>query len=114
MGFSIYPHTKMDEHRMVHVLREYGLDRMIVNSAADWGRSDPLKVARTAQAMGAAGFSREEIDKVVWQNPVAFFGQSGRLEVDPPLALTGGVGGTGTAPASYEGNVITRGEPVEA
>jgi predicted metal-dependent TIM-barrel fold hydrolase len=108
MGFSIYPHTKMDEHRMVHVLREFGLERMIVNSAADWGRSDPLKVARTAQAMGAAGFSREEIDKVVWQNPVEFFSQSGRLEVDPPLAVTGGRG-----PASFAGNVITRGEPAE-
>jgi uncharacterized protein len=110
MGFSIYPHTKMDEHRMVHVLREYGLDRMIVNSAADWGRSDPLKVARTARAMAEAGFTADEIDKVVWRNPVAFFSQSGRLEVDPPLAVAGAAG----APSSYAGNVIARGEPVDA
>jgi predicted metal-dependent TIM-barrel fold hydrolase len=113
MGFSIYPHTKMDEHRMVHVLREYGLDRMIVNSAADWGRSDPLKVARTARAMAEAGFTADEVDKVVWRNPVAFFSQSGRLEVDPPLAVAGAAGSAG-APSSYEGNVIARGEPVEA
>jgi predicted metal-dependent TIM-barrel fold hydrolase len=103
MGFSIYPHTKMDETRMVRILREFGLERMVVNSAADWGRSDPLEVARTAQAMAADGFGPEEIDTVVWQNPVAFFAQSGRLELDPPAADPSG---------SFAGNVITRGEPV--
>jgi predicted metal-dependent TIM-barrel fold hydrolase len=102
MGFSIYPHTKMDEHRMVRILREHGLERMVVNSAADWGRSDPLKVARTAEAMAADGYSPDEIDTVVWQNPVAFYGQSGRLELD---ALPGEL------PATFEGNAITRGAP---
>jgi uncharacterized protein len=37
MAFSIYPHTKMDEYRMVRILREHGTERMLVNSAADWG-----------------------------------------------------------------------------
>jgi predicted metal-dependent TIM-barrel fold hydrolase len=103
MGFSIYPHTKMDEHRMVRILRQFGLDRMVVNSAADWGRSDPLKVAKTAHAMAADGYSDEDIDKVVWQNPVAFFAQSGRLELDAAAPEPA---------ASFAGNVITRGEPV--
>ena len=80
MGFSIYPDTKMDEGRMVEVLRRYGLDRMIINSACDWGRSDPLKVARTGQAMRRAGFSDADVDKLVWDNPIDFFAQSGRLE----------------------------------
>jgi hypothetical protein len=38
----------------------------------------------------------------VWQNPVAFFAQSGRLDlgpVEPDLS------------ASFAGNVITRGQP---
>jgi uncharacterized protein len=104
MGFSIYPHTKMDEHRMVRILREFGLERMVVNSAADWGRSDPLKVARTAEAMAADGYSPDEIDTVVWQNPVAFYAQSGRLELDAP---------EGDQPGSFEGNVITRGQPAD-
>jgi uncharacterized protein len=102
MGFSIYPHTKMDEHRMVQILRDHGLERMVVNSAADWGRSDPLKVAKTAAAMAEAGFGPDEIDRVVWQNPVAFYAQSGRLELDPPEADPAG---------SYAGNVVARGEP---
>jgi predicted metal-dependent TIM-barrel fold hydrolase len=82
LGFSIYPDTKMDEYRMVRILREYGLDRMVLNSAADWGRSDPLKVAKTADAMAAAGFTEAQIDTVVWENPVAFYQRSGRLVVD--------------------------------
>ncbi|MBT0767583.1 TatD family hydrolase [Kineosporia sp. J2-2] len=81
-GFSIYPDTKMDERRMVLLAHELGTSRLIVNSAADWGRSDPLKVARTAEAMLAGGFASAEVEKVVWDNPVGFFGQSGRLELD--------------------------------
>jgi hypothetical protein len=100
MGFSIYPDTKMDEARMVRILSEFGTERMIINSAADWGRSDPLKVFRTVEAMVAAGFSDDDVDRVVWRNPVEFFGQSGRLlldEVEPDTAAT------------FEGNSILRG-----
>ncbi|CAL9508572.1 hypothetical protein SUDANB95_03560 [Actinosynnema sp. ALI-1.44] len=82
MGFSIYPDTKMDEARMVALLKEYGPDRVLVNSAADWGRSDPLKTYKTGLAMLAAGFTDADVDKVLWRNPVEFFGQSGRLLLD--------------------------------
>ncbi|KAE8763771.1 TatD family hydrolase [Georgenia thermotolerans] len=102
MGFSIYPDTKMDEDRMVRILGERGLDRVLVNSAADWGRSDPLKTAKTGTAMLAAGFTDADVDTVLWQNPVAFYGQSGRLLIDD----------AGPAGATFEGNSILRGEPV--
>ena len=46
-GHSIYPHTKMDEARMVALVKRYGSERILVNSAADWGVSDPLKVPKT-------------------------------------------------------------------
>ncbi|MEK8173155.1 TatD family hydrolase [Streptomyces sp. M19] len=85
MGFSIYPRTKMDERRMVEVLRAYGTERVLVNSAADWGRSDPLKTRRVADAMLAAGFGADDVDLVLWRNPVAFYGLSGRLDLDPDL-----------------------------
>lgn len=99
VAFSIYPDTKMDEHRMVRILQQYGLDRMIINSAADWGRSDPLKVAKTAAAMLAAGFSADDVDRLVWRNPVEFFAQSGRLLAGDVAPDTG----------EYAGNVIRRG-----
>jgi uncharacterized protein len=101
MGFSIYPDTKMDEHRMVAILSEYGLDRMIVNSAADWGRSDPLKTAKTAWAMLDSGFTDDDVDRVLWRNPVAFYGQSGRLLLDDIDAEPA---------ATFEGNSVLRGQ----
>ena len=80
-GHSIYPHTKMDEPRMVALVKQYGAERVLVNSAADWGVSDPLKVPKTVVAMRAAGISDRDIETIVWRNPVAFFAQSGRLDL---------------------------------
>jgi predicted metal-dependent TIM-barrel fold hydrolase len=102
MGFSIYPDTKMDERRMVAILREYGTDRMVVNSAADWGRSDPLKTYKTGLAMLDAGFSESDVDKVLWQNPVAFYGQSDRLVLDE-------LPGFAPSPETFAGNSVLRG-----
>jgi hypothetical protein len=81
-GHSIYPNTKMSESRMVKLLQEYGTEKMVVNSAADWGVSDPLKVPKTAQAMLDAGFSQADVEKVTFNNPINFFAQSGRISID--------------------------------
>jgi uncharacterized protein len=98
MGFSIYPETKMSPPRMVEILRGHGLERTLVNSAADWGRSDPLLTRVTADAMLAAGFTDDDVDRVLWRNPVEFYGQSGRLTLDET-----------TSDATFEGNSILRG-----
>ncbi|MFG2196109.1 TatD family hydrolase [Streptomyces sp. NPDC048639] len=98
LGFSIYPDTKMDEDRMVEVLRLHGTDRVLVNSAADWGRSDPLKTRRVGEAMLAGGFTEDDVDKVLWRNPVAFFGISGRLNLSVEETAS-----------SHQGNSILRG-----
>ncbi|MFD5701618.1 TatD family hydrolase [Streptomyces lasiicapitis] len=82
LGFSVYPDTKMDEDRMVAILRTHGLDKVLVNSAADWGKSDPLKTRKVGDAMLDAGFSDDDVDQVLWRNPVAFYGLSGRLALD--------------------------------
>ncbi|GAB3860533.1 TatD family hydrolase [Micromonospora andamanensis] len=81
LGFSIYPDTKMSPPRMVELLKAYGTDRMLVNSAADWGRSDPLLTRATGEAMLLAGFTDDDVDRVLWRNPVEFYGQSGRLDL---------------------------------
>jgi hypothetical protein len=78
-GHSIYPKTKMDEARMVTLVKQYGAERIIVNSAADWGVSDPLKVPKTAQALRESGVSEAAITTIVWNNPLRFFSQSGRV-----------------------------------
>ncbi len=102
MGFSIYPDTKMDESRMVAILKEYGTERMIVNSAADWGRSDPLKTYKTGLAMLEAGFTDADVDKVLWQNPVEFYGQSDRLVLDE-------LPGFSPSAETFAGNSVLRG-----
>lgn len=107
VGFSIYPNTKMDEDRMVRILQEQGTDRIILNSACDWGQSDPLKVRKTADAMLAAGFTEDDVDKVVWRNPVAFFSQSGRLELDEETTAA-------DPTATYAGNSLLRGGHAKA
>ncbi|MGB7997259.1 MAG: hypothetical protein WCF45_14170, partial [Photobacterium halotolerans] len=89
-GHSIYPNTKMSEHRMVALLKEYGLEKMVVNSAADWGCSDPLKVPKTGAAMRQAGYSDADITKVLFDNPIDFFAQSGRIskeDVSVPISV---------------------------
>jgi predicted metal-dependent TIM-barrel fold hydrolase len=80
-GHSIYPNTKMDEQRMVTLVKKYGPERIIVNSAADWGVSDPLKVPKTLAAMTEAGVSEADVELVFWRNPVRFFAQSGRMDL---------------------------------
>jgi predicted metal-dependent TIM-barrel fold hydrolase len=98
LGFSVYPDTKMDEDRMVGILRAYGPEKVLVNSAADWGKSDPLKTRKVADAMLAGGFTEDDVDQVLWRNPVAFYGLSRRLVLEP------------TEPGNlHEGNSILRG-----
>ncbi|NUP00514.1 MAG: hydrolase TatD [Nonomuraea sp.] len=101
MGFSIYPETKMSPPRMVEILRQYGLERTLVNSAADWGVSDPLLTLETGRAMLAAGFTDDDVDRVLWRNPVEFYSQSGRLD------LTGT--GADAAQPTFAGSSIKRG-----
>lgn len=98
-GHSIYPNSKMDEPRMASLVQQYGSERVLINSAADWGISDPLKVATTVAEMRARGIAEEVIATVAWDNPVAFFSQSGRLDLEAGDA-------TGNA---FAGNTVRRG-----
>jgi uncharacterized protein len=104
-GHSIYPFTKMDEERMVALVKRHGPERIIVNSAADWGVSDPLKVPKTEAAMRKAGIPEADIELVLWRNPVRFFAQSGRLDlVDEPEAAKV------DQRQLWEGNSVLRGQ----
>lgn len=104
-GFSIYPLTKMDPNRMTKIVLEYGVERMVINSAADWGVSDPLMVPRTVMKLQQARVADEQIETLVWKNPVAFFAQSGRLDEDAlawPAAAN--------LRETFDGNAVLRGQ----
>ena len=78
-AFTIYPFTKMGNERMVEIVKQYGAERIMVNSAADWGISDPLAVPKTAALMLLRGISRADIEMVTYRNAITAFGKSGQI-----------------------------------
>jgi predicted metal-dependent TIM-barrel fold hydrolase len=78
-AFTIYPFTKMGNERMVEILKQYGPERLMINSAADWGISDPLAVPKSAALMKQRGISQEAIELVSYRNAITAFGQSGQI-----------------------------------
>jgi predicted metal-dependent TIM-barrel fold hydrolase len=85
-AFTIYPHTKMGSERMVEIVRKYGPERIIVDSSADWGISDPLSVPKTAALMLQRGIDPAWVEKVTWQNALDAYAQSGQIDVPALLA----------------------------
>ena len=79
-AFTIYPHTKMGNERMTEIVRQYGHERIMINSAADWGISDPLAVPKTAALMLERGIAEESVRMVSYTNALAAFGQSGQMQ----------------------------------
>ena len=79
-GFTIYPHTKMGNARMVEIVRQYGSDRIIVDSSADWGISDPLAVPKTAQLMLERGIPETHVRAVCYENALSAYSQSGQMK----------------------------------
>jgi uncharacterized protein len=79
-AFTIYPNTKMGNARMVEVVRQYGCDRIIVDSSADWGVSDPLAVPKTAMLMLERGIPEAHVRAVCYENALAAYSQSGQMK----------------------------------
>lgn len=78
-AFTIYPYTKMGNARMVEIVRRYGSERIIVDSSADWGISDPLAVPKTAQLMRDRGIPAEQVRAVCYENALKAYSQSGQM-----------------------------------
>jgi hypothetical protein len=78
-GHTVYPVTKLSPERMANIIEDNGYERMMINSAADWGPSDPLMVKYTVEELRGRGASERDLEKLVWDNPWNFFSKSGRL-----------------------------------
>ena len=85
-AFTIYPHTKMGSQRMVEIVKQYGSDRIIIDSSADWGVSDPLSVPRTAKLMLEQGVDEATVEKTTWQNALDAYAQSDQIDVEALLS----------------------------
>jgi predicted metal-dependent TIM-barrel fold hydrolase len=103
-AFSIYPNTKMGSERMATLVKSYGPERLIVDSACDWGVSDPLAVVRTARLMAEHGIAAEAIHQVVYANALAVYGLNTEMREEHWLAPSAIDQRT-----LYEGNSVLRG-----
>ena len=75
-GITLYPESKTTPPRAIDMFEVYGGQRVWLNSACDWGRSDPLAVPKTAIEMRRRGHNDETIDRLVFQNPIRFLSQN--------------------------------------
>ncbi|SEN56833.1 hypothetical protein SAMN05216436_11846 [bacterium A37T11] len=103
-AFTIYPFTKMGNERMVEIVKQYGSERIMVNSAADWGISDPLAVPKTAALMLASDISKAQVETVTYHNAITAFGQSGQIDTTD-FEKTSQVDQS----LKFEGNTVLRG-----
>lgn len=103
-GFTIYPFTKMGNERMVEIVKTYGAENIMVNSAADWGISDPLAVPKTAALMLQKGIDRASVEKVTYGNAIEAFKVANHIDLE---SLNETLHADPTA--KFEGNTILRG-----
>lgn len=79
-GFTLYPNTKMGSERMVEIVRQYGSRRILIDSSADWGVSDPLAVPKTARLMLERGIPLADVQATCYDNALAAYAQSGQID----------------------------------
>ncbi len=80
-GMTLYPESKCSPARAIDMVEMYGNERIWMNSACDWGVSDPLAVPKTALEMRRRGHSAETIDKLIYRNPAVFLGQCPKFKL---------------------------------
>lgn len=83
-GMTLYPVSKCTPARAADIVELYGPERLLVNSAGDWGPSKPTAVPDFILEMRRRGHSEGLIRRVVYENPVAFFSQSRGFVFSPP------------------------------
>lgn len=80
VGMTLYPVTKCTPQRAADMVEMFGTECTCVNSAGDWGPSDPLAVPEFMLEMRRRGHSEADIRRVVYENPIGFFSQCKRFQ----------------------------------
>lgn len=88
VGMTLYPITKCTPARAADMIETHGAERVMVNSAGDWGHSDPLAVPEFIFEMRSRGHDEELIRKVVFDNPLTYFSQCRRFRPESILRET--------------------------
>jgi len=100
-GMTLYPTTKCTPARACDIIETVGTERIMANSAGDWGKSDPLAIPELIQEMKRRGHREADIKKVVYDNPLAFWRQANNWKEFAPEPSVNGVATPQPAKAGY-------------
>ena len=75
-GMTLYPETKCTSQRAADIIEMYGTERLWMNSACDWGISDPLAVPKARLELKRRGHTEAVIKRLTYDNPHTFLSQS--------------------------------------
>ncbi|MDO5114270.1 MAG: TatD family hydrolase [Planctomycetia bacterium] len=82
-GFTLYPITKCTATRACDMLEMYGHERMLINSSADWGPSDPFTLQECVLEFRRRGNSLQSATELFYNNPCRFLGQNPKFKFRP-------------------------------
>ena len=88
-GMTLYPTTKCTPQRAADIVEMVGTERIMANSAGDWGKSDPMAVPEFIQEMKRRGHAESAIEKVVFHNPLTFWRQANNWKEWPSETAAG-------------------------
>lgn len=76
-GMSLYADSKCTPQRAADIIETYGHERIVINSACDWGHGgDPMTVPQTRLELTRRGHLPPTIQKLTHTNPTTFLRQS--------------------------------------
>jgi predicted metal-dependent TIM-barrel fold hydrolase len=99
-GMTLYPVTKCTPQRACDIIEMYGAERLMVNSAGDWGPSKPTAVPDFILEMRRRRHPESLIRKIVYENPLQFFSQSQNFRFTPRDAGISAAKTAGSAPVA--------------
>lgn len=79
-GLTLYPDTKCTPRRAADIVERFGADKLWINSAADWGPSDPFAVFAFMAEMLHRGHDRALVQRIVYDNPAGFLSKSPKFK----------------------------------
>jgi predicted metal-dependent TIM-barrel fold hydrolase len=83
-GMTLYPVTKCTPQRACDMIEMYGPERLLANSAGDWGPSKPTAIPDLIFEMRRRGHPESLIRQIVYENPRQFFLQSKKIVLERP------------------------------
>jgi len=88
VGMTLYPTTKCTTQRAVDIIETFGTERIMANSAGDWGPSNPMAMPDFLRTLRSRGHDAMTIHKLVFENPLRFFSQARGYNFKPPLPVS--------------------------